>query len=64
VALSRQAKVVKIARDGTLTDYAKGIGAGASEPIGQLQLDKAGNLYAAAGPASGRWGRVAARSAS
>ena len=50
VALSRQAKVVKIAGDGTLTDYAKGIGAGASEPIGQLQIDKAGNLYAAAGP--------------
>ena len=50
VALSRQAKVVKLGHDGTLTDYAKGIGAGASEPIGQLQLDKAGYLYAAAGP--------------
>ena len=50
VALSRQGRVVKIARDGTLTDYAKGIGAGASEPIGQLQLDREGNLYAAAGP--------------
>ena len=50
VALSRQAKVVKLAHDGTLTDYAKGVGAGASEPIGQLQLDKAGYLYAAAGP--------------
>jgi hypothetical protein len=50
VALSRQARVVKLAKDGTLTDYAKGVGAGASEPIGQLQLDRAGNLYAAAGP--------------
>ena len=50
VALSRQGRVVKIAHDGTLTDYAKGIGKGASEPIGQLLLDKAGNLYAAAGP--------------
>ena len=50
VALSRQGRVVKIAHDGTLTDYAKGIGKGASEPIGQLLLDKAGNLYATAGP--------------
>jgi sugar lactone lactonase YvrE len=50
VALSRSAKVVKIAHDGTLTEYAKGIGKGASEPIGQLQLDREGNLYAAAGP--------------
>src|SRR5262245_55206343 len=50
VALSRQARVVKLAHDGTLTEYAKGLGAGASEPIGQLLLDKEGNLYAAAGP--------------
>jgi DNA-binding beta-propeller fold protein YncE len=50
VALSRQRRVVKLAHDGTLTDYAKGIGAGASEPIGQLLFDKAGDLYAAAGP--------------
>jgi len=50
VALSRQRRVVKVAHDGSLTDYAKGIGAGTSEPIGQLILDKAGNLYAAAGP--------------
>jgi len=50
VALSRQARVVKVAHDGTLTDYAKGVGKGASEPIGQLLLDKAGILYAAAGP--------------
>ena len=50
VALSRQGRVVKIAHDGTLTDYAKGIGKGASEPIGQLLLDKAGDLYATAGP--------------
>ena len=50
VALSRQARIVKLAHDGTLIDYAKGIGAGASEPIGQLQLDKAGYLYVAAGP--------------
>jgi len=50
VALSRQGRVVKIAHDGTLTDYAKGIGKGAAEPIGQLLLDKAGDLYATAGP--------------
>jgi DNA-binding beta-propeller fold protein YncE len=50
VALSRQRRIVKLAHDGTVTDYAKGVGAGANEPIGQLLLDKAGNLYAAAGP--------------
>jgi hypothetical protein len=50
VALSRRGRIVKLAHDGTLTDYAMGVGAGAAEPIGQIQLDRAGNLYAAAGP--------------
>jgi len=50
VALSRRATVVKITHAGELSTYAKGLGTGAYEPIGQLQLDKAGDLYAAAGP--------------
>jgi hypothetical protein len=50
VAFSRQAKVVKITPAGEVSDFAKGLGAGASEPLGQIQLDRAGNLYAAAGP--------------
>jgi len=50
VALSRSAKVVKITPAGVVTDFARGLGAGAAEPLGQIQLDKAGNLYVAAGP--------------